>query len=119
MIRGWIGAEYADVNSLQNTGMTHGVAVIEHLRRQSGRAELACKPGDILSTLDGDPIANQLELRNKEAALAPGTKRQTGRHAQRQGFQPVGNARGASAASGGELVSSSAARPPRLFVQAR
>ena len=72
VIRGWIGAEYADVNSLQNTGMTHGVAVLGTYDN-SPAAKAGLKPGDILTTLDGEPIANQLELRNKEAAMAPGT----------------------------------------------
>jgi serine protease DegS/serine protease DegQ len=72
VIRGWIGAEYADVNSLQNTGVTHGVAVIG-IYENSPAAKAELKAGDILTTLDGEPIANQLELRNKEAAMAPGT----------------------------------------------
>ena len=72
VIRGWIGAEYADVNSLQNTGMTHGVAVIG-IYENSPASKAGLKAGDILTTLDGEPIANQLELRNKEAAMAPGT----------------------------------------------
>jgi len=72
VIRGWIGAEYADVNSLQNTGVTHGVAVVA-IYENSPAAKAGLKVGDILTTLDGEPIANQLELRNKEAAMAPGT----------------------------------------------
>jgi serine protease DegS/serine protease DegQ len=72
VIRGWIGAEYADVNSLQNTGVTHGVAVIGTYEN-SPAAKAGLKAGDILMTLDGEPITNQLELRNKEAAMTPGT----------------------------------------------
>jgi len=73
VIRGWLGAEYADVASLQNPGSTHGVAVIGVY--PNGPALLSgLRPGDILLTLDGEPISNQLELRNREAALAPGTK---------------------------------------------
>ncbi len=72
VIRGWIGAEYADVNSLQNTGMTHGVAVLG-IYENSPAAKAGLRAGDILTSIDGEPIANQLELRNKEAALPPGT----------------------------------------------
>jgi len=72
VIRGWIGAEYADVNSLQVAGMTHGVAVIK-IYPSSPASKAGLQPGDILTTLDGEPIASQLELRNKEAAMAPGT----------------------------------------------
>ena len=40
-----------------------------------GPAALAgLQPGDVLLMLDGEPLANQLELRNREASLAPGTK---------------------------------------------
>jgi Do/DeqQ family serine protease len=72
VIRGWIGAEYADVNSLQTTGLTHGVAVIG-IYENSPAAKAGLHAGDILTSIDGEPIANQLELRNKEAAMAPGT----------------------------------------------
>ena len=73
VIRGWLGAEYADVGALQNAGADHGVAVVGIYDK--GPAALAgLKPGDVLFTLDGKPIASQLELRNHEASLAPGTQ---------------------------------------------
>jgi len=73
VIRGWLGAEYADVSSLQNPNVAHGVAIIGVYDK--GPAALAgLRPGDILLSLDGEPIANQLELRNREASMAPGTK---------------------------------------------
>lgn len=72
VIRGWIGAEYADVNSMQTNGVTHGVAVVGVYERGPA-AQAGLHAGDILTTLDGEPISNQLELRNKEAAMAPGT----------------------------------------------
>ncbi|HZP66695.1 MAG TPA: trypsin-like peptidase domain-containing protein [Rudaea sp.] len=80
VIRGWIGAEYADVAMLANPSVTHGVAVIGVYDK--GPAALAgLRPGDVLLTFDGEPIANQLELRNREANLAPGTKvKLTGTH---------------------------------------
>jgi len=71
VVRGWIGAEYADVNSLQNTGVTHGVAVIG-IYENGPAAKAGLRAGDILTSLDGEPIASQLELRNKEAAMEPG-----------------------------------------------
>ena len=73
VIRGWLGAEYADVSALRNAGADHGVAVVGIYDK--GPAALAgLKPGDVLFTLDGKPIASQLELRNHEASLAPGTR---------------------------------------------
>ena len=72
VIRGWLGAEYADVASLQNPSSTHGVAVVGVYPQ--GPAMLAgLHQGDILLEFNGEAIANQLELRNREAALAPGT----------------------------------------------
>jgi serine peptidase DegS len=73
VIRGWLGAEYADVQSLQNTGSVHGVAVIG-VYDKSPALLAGLRQGDILLTLDGEPISNQLELRNREAGLTPGTK---------------------------------------------
>ncbi len=73
VIRGWLGAEYADVGALQSPGAAHGVAIVGIYDK--GPAALAgLRPGDVLFTLDGKPIASQLELRNHEASLAPGTQ---------------------------------------------
>jgi serine peptidase DegS len=73
VIRGWLGAEYADVQSLQDPGTARGVAVVG-VYDQGPAAIAGLRAGDILLTLDGEPIANQLELRNREASLPPGTK---------------------------------------------
>ncbi len=73
VIRGWLGAEYADIAALRSAGVPRGVAVIGVYDK--GPAALAgLKPGDVLLSLDGKPIADQLDLRNREANLAPGTK---------------------------------------------
>jgi serine protease DegQ len=73
VIRGWLGAEYADIASIQNPTSKHGVAVIGIYDK--GPAALAgLRPGDVLLALDDEPITSQLELRNREATLTPGTK---------------------------------------------
>jgi S1-C subfamily serine protease len=36
-------------------------------------AQAGLRAGDILMTLDGEPITNELDLRNREANIAPGT----------------------------------------------
>jgi S1-C subfamily serine protease len=40
----------------------------------SPAAQAGLRAGDVLLQLNGEPITNQLELRNREAGLAPGTK---------------------------------------------
>jgi serine protease DegQ len=72
VIRGWIGAEYADVTSLQTSNTTHGVAVIG-VYEKGPAAQAGLRAGDILTTMDGEPITNELELRNREASIVPGT----------------------------------------------
>ena len=74
VIRGWIGAEYSDVMSLQSQSpaATHGVAVIG-VYEKGPAAQAGLRAGDILMTLDGEPITNELDLRNREANIAPGT----------------------------------------------
>ena len=72
VIRGWIGAEYADVTSLQTPGTSHGVAVIG-VYEKGPAAQAGLRAGDILTTLDAEPITNELDLRNREANIAPGT----------------------------------------------
>ncbi len=73
VIRGWLGAEYADVASLRIPSATNGVAVVG-VYADGPAAQAGLRQGDILLTLDGQPIANQLTLRNREASMSPGTK---------------------------------------------
>ena len=72
VIRGWIGAEYSDVMSMQGPGAAHGVAVIG-VYEKGPAAQAGLRAGDILTTMDGEPITNELDLRNREANIAPGT----------------------------------------------
>jgi len=73
VIRGWLGAEYQDVPSAQ-TGTGAPAVMIRGVYDKGPAALAGLRAGDVLSTLDGQPIASQLELRNREANLAPGTK---------------------------------------------
>jgi serine protease DegQ len=73
VIRGWLGAEYADASTMATPCAEQGVCVVGVY--PDGPAALAgLRPGDVLLALDGDSIANQLDLRNREASLPPGTK---------------------------------------------
>jgi serine protease DegS/serine protease DegQ len=73
VIRGWLGAEYQDVASTP-TDRSGPAVMIRGVYDKGPAAQAGLQAGDVLLTLDGQPITNQLELRNREANLAPGTK---------------------------------------------
>ena len=77
VIRGWFGAEYADISAISagtpdTTPLQRGVVVFEV--SPGGPADIAgLHRGDILLKLDGEGIIDQADLRSHEAALTPGT----------------------------------------------
>jgi len=73
VIRGWLGAEFADVSNLQNPSTTRGVAVWKVYPDGPAQAG-GLRPGDVVLAINGEPIAGLLELRTREAALAPGSE---------------------------------------------
>jgi serine protease DegS/serine protease DegQ len=74
VIRGWIGAEYTDVPPANGaTARQQGVLVVR-IVPESPAAQVDLQVGDLLLKIDGVVIADQADLRNREAALAPGTK---------------------------------------------
>lgn len=82
VIRGWLGIDYVDAPL--SIDVDAGVLVTDvHV---GGPAALAgMQPGDLLLSMDGDPISNHIALRNAEAVAAPGTRvtltgQRAGRH---------------------------------------
>jgi S1-C subfamily serine protease len=73
VIRGWLGAEYADVPLAQAHGKRGGALVVA-IYSNSPAVLAGLHPGDVLLTLDDTPIISPLDLRNREANMAPGTK---------------------------------------------
>jgi len=73
VIRGWIGADYTDVPAQLGNATRAGVYVARVIP-ESPAAQAALQPGDILTTIDGTPILDAIDLTNREAAFAPGTK---------------------------------------------
>jgi serine protease DegS/serine protease DegQ len=71
VIRGWIGAEYRD--GRDNAGVAHGV-VVTRVIPESPAAQAGLEPRDVLLKIDGSPIADSIDLLNREAAFSPGTK---------------------------------------------
>lgn len=76
VIRGWLGAEYGDAPVLPGSlppGAPRGVALTGVYT--GGPADQAgLQAGDVLLKFDGVDIMDQSDLRDREAALAPGTK---------------------------------------------
>jgi serine protease DegQ len=73
VIRGWIGADYTDVQPQPGAPKPRGV-VVTRVIPESPAAQAGLQPGDVVMTLDGTPIVDQIDLVNREAAIAPGTK---------------------------------------------
>ena len=75
VVRGWLGAEYGDAPVMPGTlppGAPRGVALMNIY--EGGPADAAgLAPGDVLLEIDGEKIADQSDLRNREADIAPGT----------------------------------------------
>ncbi|MEO8460435.1 MAG: trypsin-like peptidase domain-containing protein, partial [Dokdonella sp.] len=73
VVRGWFGAEYTDIPVASTTAPTRrGVSIVD-LYPNGPAIAAGLKPGDLLLKLDGRDIVDLLDLRNREAALAPGT----------------------------------------------
>jgi S1-C subfamily serine protease len=73
--RGWFGAEYADAAfsaaPTANAG-PRGVQLLA-LLPDGPAAQAGLRPGDVLTKFNGSDIEDESDLRNREAALAPGT----------------------------------------------
>jgi serine protease DegS/serine protease DegQ len=74
VIRGWIGTDYVDIPPPNGaTSRPQGVLVTRVIP-ESPAAQAGLQPYDLLLKLDGSTIVDQIDLRNREAMLAPGTK---------------------------------------------
>ena len=75
VVRGWLGAEYVDAPILPGAlppGAPRGVALGNVY--EGGPADRAgLQPGDVLVEFAGEKIADQSDLRNREAAIVPGS----------------------------------------------
>jgi len=74
VIRGWIGADYTDVPVTPGAKQRQRGVVVLRVLPESPAAQAGLQQGDVLLSLDGTPIVDQIDLLNREAALAPGTK---------------------------------------------
>lgn len=76
VVRGWIGAEYGDAPILPGglaPGTTRGVALTYIY--PGGPADTAgLRSGDVLTRFNGADLADRLDLREREAALTPGSR---------------------------------------------
>ena len=74
VIRGWIGADYTDVPPQLGNATPRAGVYVARVIPESPAAQSGLQPGDILTTIDGTPIVDAIDLVNREAAIAPGTK---------------------------------------------
>jgi serine protease DegQ len=76
VVRGWIGADYGDAPILPGSlpsGAPRGVA-LTRIVPGGPAAAAGLEVGDVLIQLNGEDIADQTDLRDREAALSPGSK---------------------------------------------
>jgi serine protease DegS/serine protease DegQ len=74
VIRGWIGADYTDIPPAPGATARQQGVIVARVVLESPAAQANLQAGDLLLKLDGVVIVDQIDLRNREAALAPGTK---------------------------------------------
>jgi serine peptidase DegS len=74
VIRGWIGADYVDIPPARGSTSRQPGVVIVRVLPESPATQAGLLPGDLVLKLDGTLVADQVDLRNREAALQPGTK---------------------------------------------
>jgi serine protease DegQ len=74
IIRGWIGADYTDMPITPGAAPRQRGVYVVRVIPESPAAQAGLQPNDVLLKLDGTPIVDQIDLLNREAALAPGTK---------------------------------------------
>ena len=74
VIRGWIGVDYTDLPLQPGASQRQRGVYILRVIPESPAAQTGLQPGDVLQSLDGSPIVDQIDLLNREAALAPGSK---------------------------------------------
>jgi len=76
VIRGWLGAEYGPVQVAADSGLPAAArgAVVLEIYPGGPAAQASLQPGDVLLRLDDHDITDPADLRNREAALAPGAR---------------------------------------------
>jgi serine protease DegS/serine protease DegQ len=72
VIRGWIGAVYAD-QATSRPGAGQGV-IVQGVYEKSPADLAGLRAGDVLLRMNDEQIAGQLDLYNREASLPPGSK---------------------------------------------
>lgn len=77
VIRGWLGVVIQDVTEelAKSFGLKKAAgALVSEVTKKSPAARAGLKQGDVIISLDGEPLANVNALRNKIALAAPGSK---------------------------------------------
>lgn len=73
VVRGWFGVDYADIPVANGESVARSGVVVANVYPNGPAAQAGLRNGDLLLKLDGRDIVDQADLRNREAALMPGT----------------------------------------------
>ncbi len=77
VIRGWLGITIQNVNDQLAGAMdlkTSEGALVGDVLKDTPAADANLKPGDVITSLDNQPIKDSSQLRNRVASMKPGTK---------------------------------------------
>jgi serine protease DegS len=74
VVRGWIGIVPLDVSDEEaaQVGLAHGGVVVVNLYQQSPALAAGIRPGDLVATIDGQPVHSAQEAMAKIASSTPG-----------------------------------------------
>ena len=84
VVRGWLGFEPQDLSPEQaaQLGIAGGGVTVVNILVRSPAFDAGVRPGDLITTLDGESVKSSQDLVSKLAALKPGSEvRLAGRHA--------------------------------------
>ena len=75
VIRGWLGLSPQEISNAQaaELGMPHGGITVVNILVKSPAYAAGVRPGDLITSLDGQPITSAQELVSRVAELKPGT----------------------------------------------
>jgi serine protease DegS len=80
VIRGWIGIETEDVSATtaRQYGLPKAGVAVSNVYKESPALEAGVRPGDIIESIDGQPVKSSQDTRARIASRKPGTRLRLG-----------------------------------------